>query len=176
MPSRRVAGLMVAILTGSSLVSCSENTAAPAGLAPQFTVGSGVTRTDLAQSTFDVDKIKRITDNWHVELKAKPGLDIAVRRFEYAPGSQTGWHRHPGPVFIQVVRGAVSFYEADDPTCTPTVVRQGESYLDHGEHGHIGRNETAEPAEDVTVLFGPPGIAPGNFRIDLSPAPGNCPF
>lgn len=164
------------------LIGCSSEPAAPAApgasapVTPQFTTGSGVTRTDLAQSTFDIDKVKRITDKWHVELKAKPGLEIAVRTFSYAPGSQTGWHQHPGPVFIQVVKGTVTFYEADDPTCTPIAVDSGEAYLDLGEHGHVGRNETAQLAQDVTVLFGPPGIAPTDFRIDLTPAPGNCPF
>jgi hypothetical protein len=55
-------------------------------------------------------------------------------------------------------------------------VGAGESYLDLGEHAHIGRNESNDtPAQDVTVLFGPPGIAPNDFRIDV-PAPGNCPF
>jgi quercetin dioxygenase-like cupin family protein len=165
-------------------IGCSSEPAAPAGSVPptpQFTMGSGVTRNDLAQATFDIDKVKRITDKWHVELKAEPGLEIAVRRFDYAPSSETvvtntGWHRHPGPVFIQVVAGTVTFYEADDPNCTPIVVHAGEAYLDLGEHGHIGRNETNQLAQDVTVLFGPPGIAPADFRIDMTPAPGNCPF
>lgn len=162
------------------LIGCSSEPAAPAAtggpLTPQFTLGSGVTRTDLGQATFDIKKVKRITDKWHVELKAKPGLEIAVRTFSYAPGSQTGWHRHPGPVFIQVVKGTVTFYEANDPNCTPIAVDSGEAYVDLGEHGHIGRNETDELAQDVTVLFGPPGIAPTDFRIDVTPAPGNCPF
>jgi quercetin dioxygenase-like cupin family protein len=161
------------------LIGCSSEPAAPAASAPftpQFTLGSGVTRTDLGQATFDIDKVKRITGDWHVELKAKDGLDIAVRTFSYAPGSFTGWHRHPGPVFIQVVKGTVTFYEADDPNCNPIVVDSGQSYLDLGEHAHIGRNETDEPAQDVTILFGPPGIAPADFRIDVTPAPGNCPF
>ena len=161
-----------------SAIGCSSEPAAPPAsvpFTPQLTMGQGVTRTDLGQATFDIKKIKRITDKWHVELKTKDGLDIAVRTFSYEPGSFTGWHRHPGPVFIQVVKGTVSFYEADDPTCTPIVVDSGEAYLDLGEHAHIGRNETEAPAQDVTVLFGPPGIDPLGFRIDV-PAPGNCPF
>jgi quercetin dioxygenase-like cupin family protein len=160
------------------LIGCSDEPAAPAAsvpLTPEFSASSGVTRTDLGQATFDIQKIKRITDKWHVELKAKDGLDIAVRTFTYAPGSFTGWHQHPGPVFIQVVAGTVTFYEADDPTCSPTVVHAGEGYLDLGDHGHIGRNETDEEAQDVTVLFGPPGIDPKDFRIEID-APGNCPF
>jgi quercetin dioxygenase-like cupin family protein len=159
-------------------IGCSSEPAAPAAsvpFTPEFTLGSGVTPTFLGQATFDIKKVKRITDKWHVELKAKDGLDIAVRSFSYAPGSSTGWHRHPGPVFIQVIKGTVTFYEADDQNCTPIVVDSGEAYLDLGEHAHIGRNETDQPAQDLVVLFGPPGIAPTDFRID-APAPGNCPF
>jgi quercetin dioxygenase-like cupin family protein len=163
-------------------LGCSSEPAAPAPPAgsvpfdPQHTVGSGVTPSFLGQATFDIKKVKRITDKWHFMLHAKNGLELAVRSFSYAPGSFTGWHRHPGPVFIQVVQGTVTFYEADDPNCTPIVVDAGESYLDLGDHAHIGRNETDQPAQDVTVLFGPPGIAPTDFRIDVTPAPGNCPF
>ena len=160
-------------------IGCSGEPAAPAvsvPLAPQFTLGSGVTGERLGQATFDIDKVMRITGDWHVELKAKDGLDIAVRRFSYTPNSHTGWHRHPGPVFIQVVQGEVTFYMADDPDCTPIRVGAGHSYLDLGEHAHIGRNESDDtPAQDVTVLFGPPGIAPDAFRIDV-PDPGNCQF
>lgn len=161
-------------------LGCSDEPAAPAAsvpLRPQFTPGGGgIGREDLGQATFDIDKVKRVFGDWEVELEAKDGLEVAVRRFTYPAGSHTGWHQHPGPVFIQVVQGTVTFYEADDPNCTPIVVHKGESYLDLGEHGHIGRNETTAQAQDVTVLFGPPGTAPPDFRLDLSPAPGNCPF
>ena len=161
------------------LAGCSDEPAAPGGsvpLSPQFTIGSGVARTDLGQATFDVDKVRRVSNDWHFILNTKNGFELAVRTFKYDPGSFTGWHTHPGPVFIQVVRGTVTFYEADDPSCSPIVVDSGESYLDLGAHGHIGRNETADTAQDVTVLFGPPETGPTGFRIDLSPAPGNCPF
>jgi quercetin dioxygenase-like cupin family protein len=159
-------------------LGCSDEPAAVSvPLTPEFTPGSGVVAERLAQATFDIDKkIKRINhdfDNWQVELKAKPALDIAVRRFTYPPGSHTGWHRHPGPVLIQVVQGTVTFYEA--PDCKKIEVSAGESYVDLGEHAHIGRNESlTEMAQDVTVLFGPPGIDPDAFRIDVTPAPVNC--
>ena len=161
------------------LIGCSSEPAAPAvsvPFTPQTTVGERVTRTDLGQATFDIKKVKRVSRDWHFILNAKNGFELAVRTFTYEPGSFTGWHRHPGPVFIQVVRGTVNFYEADDPNCNPIVVDSGEAYLDLGEHAHIGRNETADTAQDVTVLFGPPGLAPADFRIDVTPAPGNCPF
>jgi quercetin dioxygenase-like cupin family protein len=142
---------------------------------PQFSPGSGVTPNPLGQATFNFGKIKRETGNWEVELETKPAMDIAVRMFSYAAHSTTGWHSHPGPVFIQVVQGAVTFYEGNDPNCTPRVVQAGESYLDLGDHPHIGRNETDQPAQDLVVLFGPPGIPSTGFRIEEA-VPGNCSF
>jgi quercetin dioxygenase-like cupin family protein len=81
--------------------------------------------------------------------------------------ASTGWHTHPGPVFITVTQGEVTFYEVDDPTCSPTVVKAGEGYVDTG-HGHIGRNENGNPARDIAVVIAPVG---GAFRSEL-PAPG----
>jgi hypothetical protein len=107
-----------------------------------------------------------------LRLEAKKPLDVVVRTHDYTAHSSTGWHTHPGAVLITVTQGQVMFYECDDPTCTPTVVSAGEGYVDTG-HGHIGRNETGEPARDVTVIFAPVALP---FRGEL-PAPGpHCPF
>ena len=157
-------------------IGCSDQPAAPPHsdqLTPEFTPSSGVTPNPLGQATFYIDKIKRETGNWEFELETKPAMDIAVRMFSYAVNASTGWHRHPGPVFIQVVQGTVTFYESDDPTCSPIVVHAGQSYLDLGDHAHIGRNESGQPAQDLVVLIGPPGTA--NFRIEAD-VPGNCSF
>lgn len=160
-------------------IACSDEPAAPPHSdrqTPQFTAGSGVTPTFFGQATFDIGKIKRITGDWEVELEAKRGMDIAVRSFSYEPLSYTGWHQHPGPVFIEVLEGEVTFYESDDPDCKPIVVGVGQSYVDLGAHAHIGRNESATtPARDLVVLFGPPGTPASGFRID-APDPGTCPF
>ena len=105
---------------------------------PALTPGSGSTSTLLGRATFgdpadETFKVKRITGDWHVEIKAKPAMDIAVQSIVFQPGSQSGWHRHPGPVFIQVVSGTMTFYESDDPTCTPIVRTAGQGFLDVGE-------------------------------------------
>ena len=90
----------------------------------------------------------------------------------FQPGGQNGWHSHPGPVFISVVSGTMTFYESTDPSCTPIVRSAGQGYLDAGNHAHIARNETAVPAMNVVTYLAPAG-AP--LRID-KPSPGNCPF
>lgn len=144
---------------------------------PSFTPGSGSTSTLLGRATFadptgQTFKVKRMTGDWHVEIKGKPAIDLAVQSIVFNAGGQSGWHSHPGPVFIQVVSGTMTFYESDDPACTPIVRTAGQGYLDVGEHAHIARNETAARAENVVTYFAPPGAA---LRID-QPNPGNCPF
>ena len=121
----------------------------------------GVTATLIGRATYGRFKVKTAPpesegehNNGQVGLdfmaQAKPGMDMVVRTLDYLPGSTTGWHTHPGPVFINVISGTVTFYELDDPTCTPKVVTAGQGYVDTG-HGHIGRNETGLPAKDVTI-------------------------
>ncbi len=133
----------------------------------------GVTPTLLARGTYDSFKVRSYPqgpDDFKAEAKAP--TDIVVRRHDYLPGSSTGWHTHPGPVFITVTEGEITFYEYDDPTCTPIVVKAGGGYVDTGR-GHMARNETDVPAKDMTVIIAPVG---GAFRGELdAPAP-NCGF
>lgn len=127
----------------------------------------GVTPTLIGRGTYEPFKVK--TDSHSLvdfRATAKSHVDIVVRTHDYAPGGSTGWHTHPGPVFITVLQGQVTFYEADDPTCTPHVVSAGQGYVDTGR-GHIGRNETGQPAKDVTVIMAPVNLP---FRGEL-PAP-----
>lgn len=133
---------------------------------------SGVTALVLARGTYEPFHVK--TDPHSLidfEAKAKSHVDIVVRQHTYAPFSYTGWHAHPGPVFITVVEGTLTFYEADDPTCSPIYVTAGQGYVDTGR-GHIGRNETGLPARDISVILAPVNLP---FRTELDP-PGNCPF
>jgi quercetin dioxygenase-like cupin family protein len=129
---------------------------------------NGVTPTVLARGTYDSFKVRSSPQGpGDFKAEAKAPTDIVVRKHDYAVGSYTGWHSHPGPVFVTVTQGQVTFYEYDDPTCTPHVVSAGQGYVDTGR-GHIGRNESGLPAQDVSVIIAPVG---GAFRGELT-APG----
>jgi hypothetical protein len=137
------------------------------------TLGAGSQSTLLGRATLaERFHVKRKTGGWQIDVHAKDPTDVAVQSITFQPGGHSGWHRHPGPVFIQVVSGTVTFYESDDRSCTPIVRTAGQAYLDAGEHAHIARNESGAPATNVVTYFAPPGAA---LRID-APAPGNCPF
>jgi len=135
---------------------------------------SGVTATVLARGTFPSFNVRSDPHGPIADFRAHSTepIDIVVRRHDYAAGASTGWHQHPGPIFITVTQGQLTYYEYDDPTCTPHVITAGHGFVDTGD-GHIVRNETDQPAEDISVITAPVGAA---FRTEL-PAPNpNCGF
>jgi len=132
----------------------------------------GVTPTLLNRATFEPFYVKTDHDSpISFQAKARTDVDIVVRQHDYVGHAYTGWHKHPGPVFITVKTGTLTFYEYDDPTCTPIVVNHNEGYVDDG-HGHIGVNETNQPAVDISVILAPVG-APFRTEIDVGPE-GRC--
>jgi quercetin dioxygenase-like cupin family protein len=133
----------------------------------------GVTSTVLALGrldAFDTGKIK--TGDWEADIYTKGVSDLRVVEHRVDPGGTFGWHSHPGPSLVIIKSGTLTFYRADDPTCTPRVVPAGSSFVDLGGEVHTARNEgTVELVLMQTALV--PAGAPG--RID-QPKPGNCPF
>ena len=112
--------------------------------------------------------------NWNLKLKAKGDSDLYVTQHTFPVGAHTGWHTHPGPSLITVISGALTVYEASDPTCTPKIYTAGQSFTDIGcGDVHLVRNEGSVIAQDVAVQIVPKG-APR--RIDVTPAPSNCPL
>jgi len=151
---------VAAILTGAVAVT-------------QASPATGVTPTVLARGTFPEFKVMSNPDNGALfKAEAKAPIDVVVRQHEYQAGASTGWHSHPYPVLITVKTGTLTFYEYDDPTCTPIVVHAGQGYVDSGR-GHIGRNETDQPATDISVIMAPVGQP---FRSELSAPNPNCGF
>jgi Cupin domain len=160
MPRKRtVLGTAVAAATLLLVLVVTTTMASPA---------SGITPTVLARGTFDAFKVSTYPPGGGMfKAESKQPIDVVVRQHEYVAGASTGWHAHPNPVFITVTSGTLTFYKYDDPTCTPIVVTAGHGYVDDGR-GHIGRNESSEPATDVSVILAPVN---GAFRSEL-PAPG----
>ena len=137
---------------------------------PSFTMGMGSSPTNIGQGTYSDLNVKRVEEDWEVQLKAQKGLEVVVRSFAYGIDSYTGWHQHRGPVLISIIEGTVTFYEADHP-CTPITVHAGEGYLDTG-NGHMGRNLSGAPAKDVTIYLAPPGTQISQLRVDMPAAAG----
>ena len=107
-------------------------------------------------------------DEWSMRVEARQGLTIATQTITFQPGGQSGWHSHPGPVFIAVKEGTMTFY---DENCKATVVSAGQGFLDVGADAHLARNESGSPATNVVTYFAPPYTT--ILRID-APQPSTC--
>jgi hypothetical protein len=143
------------------------------------TPASGFTSTTLALGRFDEIDVHNASQSdgvfWQSKQKTKGLSDLYVQSNVWAPGGTSGWHTHPGHSLITVTAGTVTAYHGDDPTCTPHVYTQGMGFVDAGgDHVHVLRNESSTvEARTITVQLIPAGAA---RRIDVFPAPGNCPF
>ena len=141
----------------------------------------GVTPTLIGRGTFDPFKPKSDPHSLvDFQAKSKSPMDIVVRTHDYSAGG-FHWLAYPSrPVFITVLEGTVTFYEDHDPTCTPTIVSAGQDMWT--PEWAYRRNETSQPAKDVSVILAPVGlpfrgelaapVLPAHSRIARSQHPG----
>ncbi len=121
---------------------------------------------------FDEIHTEARSGDWMAQIKTQGVSDFHVVQVTIQPGQALSWHSHLGPSFVTVKSGTATFYEGDDPTCTPQVVPAGSSLFEPAGDVHIVRNEGSEPLVNVVVQLLPHG-AP---RLIPEPSPGNCPF
>lgn len=132
----------------------------------------GISQTTVATALYTDVEIDAKRPDWKAALKVKGVSDVVVTTNNAIPGGHSGWHSHPGLSVVSVTQGAVWLYDADDPTCAPTIVPAGHGFVEAGDHVHILRNEGTIDARWTTTAIRPAGSA---GRID-QPTPGNCTF
>ena len=136
------------------------------------TPSSGITQVVVASGIFEPFNVKRTRDNWEAELKVEGMLtNITYQSSTAIPGATTGWHSHPGPLFITVTAGAVTVYNAEDQTCTPRVFTAGQGFIEPVTV-HIIRNEGTVDARWTSANIRPID-QPARFD---APDPRTCPF
>jgi hypothetical protein len=140
--------------------------------------------TTLAKATFgEIDSHVVAEPGWQEKIKTHGDSDLYVQQNTWDPSAcdnkcvpSSGWHTHPGPSLVVVTQGTVTVYDGDDPACTP------HSYSANGTNGfvdigggavHIIRDESGAVAKTTVVQLIPAGA---QRRLDVTPAPGNCPF
>ena len=87
-------------------------------------------------------------------------------------GGTTGWHSHPGPSIIFVIRGTVTNYDSDVKGCAGRDYAAGSSFTDPGGRDvHMLKNNGTVQAETIAVQLLPTGAA----RKTDAAAPAGCP-
>jgi hypothetical protein len=138
----------------------------------------------LAKATFDeIDSHVVAEPGWQEKIKTHGASDLYVQQNTWDPSlcggciPSSGWHTHPGPSLVIVTQGTVTVYDGDDPTCAPHVYSANgtnNAFVDIGSGGvHIIRGESGAVSKTVVVQLIPKDAT---RRVDVTPAPGNCPF
>jgi len=169
MKNRNIAFTIIILFT----LGTAALTAVPARATP----GCGLASETLAVGQFPSGSLNLWCNElrefgWFLKTNIRGDSDVYVVRNTWPMGAHSGWHTHPGPSLITVLSGELTVYDADDPTCTPTVYHAGESFTDVGcGDVHLIRNEGAACAVNMVVQIVPAGQP---RRIDAD-QPANCP-
>lgn len=131
----------------------------------------------LARAAFEdpVDIKIKVTDGSQEVIHLPAAQDTVIQQVILAPGGQSGWHSHPGPVVVLVKSGELTIYDGESSQCVAHTYVAGQAFIDRGQgHPHLAANlSTTSNTEMWFTYFDiPPGVSP---RIDV-PNPGNCPF
>jgi quercetin dioxygenase-like cupin family protein len=99
------------------------------------------------------------------------GADVFVQHVRLAANAPTGWHTHPGPALVTVVKGTLTYEDAESKTCNRITYAAGEGFVDRG-FGHVHRAVAGADGVDFYVVYLlPPGTA--THVIPASP-PAEC--
>jgi len=121
------------------------------------TPGQGVTVTTIAgpadMGELDIDAD---LETHEIELQTSGQWVGRVVHHRIVPGGHTGWHSHPGPVFVMVTAGTLTKYDADDLDA-PGVYPAGTGFVEGIGDVHIGVNEGKVDLEMISFLLTPKG-------------------
>jgi quercetin dioxygenase-like cupin family protein len=108
----------------------------------------------------------------------RQGAEVTVEHDQFPVGTTSGWHAHSGPVFVTVVSGALTLYEAKDEKCKGKTYVAGTGFLEPGFGDvHDARNEGLVPVDIYATYLLPRGSGDNGIFI---PKPDfsnlDCPF
>ena len=100
------------------------------------------------------------------------GADVFIQHVRLGANVPTGWHTHPGPALVEVVKGSVKYEDAEANVCRQTTYNPGEGFVDRG-FGHVHRAIAGPDGVDFYVVYIlPPGTE--THVIPVSTAPEAC--
>jgi hypothetical protein len=105
--------------------------------------------------------------------RARDGMDVSVQHVRLTAGTDTGWHTHPGPAIVTVVKGALTYEDA----CTRVTYgpagpdEPGTGFVDSG-FGHVHHAIAGPQGADFYVTY----LLPHGSQQQAipMPPPGPC--
>jgi quercetin dioxygenase-like cupin family protein len=81
----------------------------------------------------------------------KAPAEASIMTVEIPPGKETGWHKHPVPIFGYVLSGTLTVKFADGKTKT---LHQGDAMAEAVNVLHNGTNQGTEPVKLIIFVAG----------------------
>lgn len=143
------------------------------------TSGSGFAASPVVNGhfgTLNVNTADDKTGKWGLILKTLDDTDVGSDRLTVQASGYSGWHAHPGPVFVTVIQGSITWYDGSNPLCPAQTYSAGQSFVESAYRMHNVRNaSSSSAAEFVAITIKPEGYHGPAFRLDR-PQPNNCNF
>jgi hypothetical protein len=99
------------------------------------------------------------------------GADVFIQHVRLDSNVPTGWHTHPGPALVEVVKGSVTYEDAKANACRQTTYNPGEGCVDRC-FGHVHRAIAGPDGADFYVVYVlPPG---SETHVIPAAAPTEC--
>jgi hypothetical protein len=106
---------------------------------------------------------------------AADGADVFVQHARLnpfgTPGDRTGWHTHPGPVIVTVVKGSLNYQDAHRGMCRDRIYTEGQGFVDTG-FGHVHRAIAGASGVDFYAVYILPPGSPNH--LIAADAPEEC--
>jgi quercetin dioxygenase-like cupin family protein len=73
-----------------------------------------------------------------IKFQTKEATDFTVGTITFAPGAVSGWHHHPGLIWVLVEQGQVTI---SDENCQTTTYSAGQVFLEGGDAPMLASNQ-----------------------------------
>ena len=100
-----------------------------------------------------------------IKFQTKGATDFQIATLSFAPGTNSGWHHHPGIIWVLVEQGSVTIHDAN---CQTRTVPAGQVFLEAGDTPMMVSNDGTTTAVVYNTQVVPHG-APSKIA-DAPPA------
>ena len=133
-------GILVAVVGGGTAFAAHVTQVDPATVPTGFLAAHNEVKFKKGEAR----ALKRIAE--------KRRFDVFVQHLRLGAGEATGWHSHPGPVIVTVVRGSFSYEDERGDRCRRATYEAGEGFVDRG-FGHVHRGVAGSQGADLYTTY-----------------------
>jgi hypothetical protein len=80
------------------------------------------------------------------------GTEVSIQHVRLPANAATGWHTHPGPGMVTVVRGSLTYEDEQGNVCRRLAYLEGEGFVDRG-FGHVHRAIAGSTGVEFYVVY-----------------------